>query len=117
MRALNAKLSKLQYVKAKYDPEERDPKVIKQIKRKLAEEAELKAERDALQAELERASKERTDKYVHNPPAPLGDVRRADEHRAAFAGKTVKAKNKQNWSGMAATAGFHTPENKKGVGL
>ena len=91
--------------------------MIKQIKRKLAEEAEIKAERDALQAELDRVAREKMDEYVRRPPAPLGDVRRADEHRAAFAGKTVKAKNKQNWSGMAATAGVHTPENKKGVGL
>jgi len=117
MRALNAKIAKFQYTKAKFDPEERDPQRIKVYKAKLAEEAELKSERGVLQAELDRVAREKMHQFIANPPKPLGDVRRADEHRAAFAGKTVKNKNRENWSGMAATAGVLTPENKKGVGL
>jgi tRNA(Leu) C34 or U34 (ribose-2'-O)-methylase TrmL len=42
--------------------------------------------------------------WVENPPAPLTDIRRADEHRVCYVGKNTRSSNKDNWKDMAATA-------------
>jgi len=43
---------------------------------------------------------------IDNPPAPLSDLRRADEHRTCNVGKKTRKKNEQHWKGMAATANY-----------
>lgn len=48
------------------------------------------------------ASNAAADTAIAHPPQPLGDMRRADAHRAAFAGSGVRRKNKEHWEGMAA---------------
>ena len=45
-------------------------------------------------------------KYLDNPPAPLTDMRRADEHRGCFVGKNTRKKNVESWKGMAATLNY-----------
>ena len=45
---------------------------------------------------------------VMNPPQPLSDLRRADEHRITFAGKGVKQFHKEHWKDMAATTRFQS---------
>ena len=45
---------------------------------------------------------------IAHPPQPLGDMRRADAHRAAFAGSGVRRKNKGHWEGMPATQNGRT---------
>lgn len=42
--------------------------------------------------------------WVTNPPTPLTDVRRADEHRVCFVGKNTRNIHKDHWKDMAATA-------------
>jgi hypothetical protein len=60
-------------------------------------EARKRARRDAAEAEAAR--------HVASPPPPLRDMRRADDHREAFVGKGVKARNAEHWEGMPATSG------------
>ena len=42
---------------------------------------------------------------VASPPPPLRDMRRADDHREAFVGKGVKARNAEHWEGMPRRVG------------
>lgn len=42
--------------------------------------------------------------WVENPPTPLTDVRRPDEHRVCYVGKNTRSNNKDHWKDMAATA-------------
>lgn len=41
--------------------------------------------------------------WVQNPPMPLTDVRRADEHRVCYVGKNTKALHEDDWKDMVAT--------------
>lgn len=43
------------------------------------------------------------EEWVRNPPAPLTDVRRADEHRVCYVGKNTKALHEEDWKDMVAT--------------
>uniref|UniRef100_A0A7S2KE04 tRNA/rRNA methyltransferase SpoU type domain-containing protein n=1 Tax=Leptocylindrus danicus TaxID=163516 RepID=A0A7S2KE04_9STRA len=58
-------------------------------------------------AELDRTAWEKSvasvEKFVQDPPAPLTDMRRADEHRVMYVGKNTRKRNSENWQGMAAT--------------
>jgi hypothetical protein len=71
---------------------------------KLSLEPQLMAEDEALRATVGHASREAVAKQLANPPTPLADMRRADEHRTAFIGPGVRRENGGFWSGMAATA-------------
>jgi tRNA G18 (ribose-2'-O)-methylase SpoU len=42
--------------------------------------------------------------WVNNPPQPLTDVRRADDHRICYVGKNTKNFHQDHWKDMAATA-------------
>jgi len=46
---------------------------------------------------------------VLNPPAPLTDLRRADEHRVTYAGKGVKRHYAEHWKNMPATTKYSSP--------
>ncbi len=49
--------------------------------------------------------------YLANPPAPLRDMRRPDEHREAYVGKGVRAKNAEHWAGMPAVRNHASVRN------
>ena len=49
--------------------------------------------------------------YLANPPAPLRDMRRPDEHREAYVGKGVRAKNAEHWAGMPAVGNHASVRN------
>jgi tRNA G18 (ribose-2'-O)-methylase SpoU len=42
--------------------------------------------------------------WVDNPPAPLTDVRRADDHRVCYVGKNTKQHHQDHWKDMVATS-------------
>ncbi|KAL7501116.1 hypothetical protein ACHAWT_010867 [Skeletonema menzelii] len=62
-----------------------------------AKRAELNAIEEKLAADSKKAVKE----LVDNPPSPITDMRRADEHRICFVGKNTKKASP--WQGMPAT--------------
>jgi hypothetical protein len=45
---------------------------------------------------------------VDNPPEPLTDMRRADEHRTCYVGRKTKKRNVSAWENMPATTGYNT---------
>ena len=49
--------------------------------------------------------------YLADPPAPLRDMRRPDEHREAYVGKGVRAKNAEHWAGMPAVGNHASVRN------
>ena len=56
------------------------------------------------------ASSQVVQDLIHNPPDPLSDLRRADEHRVTYAGKGIKNKHAEHWKGLAAVNG--TPSER-----
>jgi tRNA G18 (ribose-2'-O)-methylase SpoU len=68
----------------------------------------LRKELEELEGELEKKALKAVEKLVTNPPAPLDDMRRADEHRATFAGKNTKKLNADAWADMPATTKYKT---------
>jgi hypothetical protein len=46
--------------------------------------------------------------YIANPPKPLRDMRRSDEHREAFVGRKTRMRNAEHWAGMPAMGGTGT---------
>ena len=87
---------------------------------KLALEPALLAEEAEHQARLRASAEAAVRKWVGAPQVevsveggppeqleqlePLSDPRRPDEHRTAFVGPAVRARNKEHWRGMPATA-------------
>lgn len=65
-------------------------------------EAELKEIDESIQIKAMNSVRD----LIDNPPAPLSDLRRADEHRTCNVGKKTRKKNEQHWKGMAATANY-----------
>jgi len=57
---------------------------------KIATLPTLQSELNQLDTRLAHDAARAVEGLVTNPPAPLGDMRRADEHRAMFAGKKTK---------------------------
>lgn len=70
-----------------------------------AKRAELNAMEEKLAADSKKAVKE----LVDNPPSPITDMRRADEHRVCYVGKNTKKASP--WEGMPATQKFVVTEN------
>lgn len=71
---------------------------------KLLNEETLLAREKELNDKVWEESKAAVAGAIRNPPKPLTDVRRCDEHRTAFVGANVRKKNEAHWKGMAATA-------------
>lgn len=46
--------------------------------------------------------------WIHNPPAPLTDLRRANEHRTSFVGKGTRKHHSEHWKGMVAVENYKT---------
>ena len=71
---------------------------------KLGKRKEKQAELDAIDNKLVVDSQLAVKDLVDNPPAPITDMRRADEHRTCFVGKNTKASHGDAWADMPATA-------------
>lgn len=76
-----------------------------------AEESQLCLEVEAMMEERRVAARRAIQPYLDDPPAPLRDMRRPDEHREAYVGKGVRAKNAEHWRGMPAVAGSGSIKN------
>jgi tRNA(Leu) C34 or U34 (ribose-2'-O)-methylase TrmL len=48
--------------------------------------------------------------WVDNPPQPLTDVRRADNHRVCYVGKNTRKQHEDHWKDMVATSDSKTIE-------
>lgn len=75
----------------------------------------LQAELSALDKLIETKAEEAVIDLINNPPPPLTDLRRHDEHRVAHISKSTRENNIEFWGGieshMPATASYHTNEN------
>lgn len=71
---------------------------------KLSKREAKQAELDAIEHKLEVDSQLAVKDLVENPPRPITDMRRADEHRTCFVGRNTKASHGEAWSDMPATA-------------
>ena len=78
---------------------------------KLNRRAEKRAELEAIEEQLARDSESAVRDLVRRPPAPLTDMRRADEHRTCYVGKNTKASHGAAWADMPATANAAVPHN------
>ena len=76
----------------------------KRQEKKLLDSKGAKAQLDKLDEELDKLAGKAVLSIVDNPPEPLTDMRRADEHRITHVGKGTKKKNADAWAGMPATA-------------
>ena len=76
---------------------------------KLHGTKDAKAQLDKLDEELDAMAEKAVSLLVDNPPEPLSDMRRADEHRITHVGKGTKKKNADAWAGMPATAKNQSP--------
>jgi len=67
------------------------------------------AERELLQLEATEMVKARkaVQPFIDNPPSPITDMRRPDEHRTWFGGKNTKMNNPE-WHDMPATTAYDT---------
>lgn len=72
---------------------------------------QLKKELEDIEKDLQEKSLRAVEELVRNPPQPLGDMRRADEHRTTFAGKNVKKSHGEAWDNMPATTHYTSKEN------
>ena len=63
-------------------------------------------------ATLQKLAEESVADLVDHPPAPITDMRRADEHRTCYVGKKTISRN--GWTDMPATTGYDT---KAGVSM
>ena len=70
---------------------------------KIKELPALRKELQELEEDLEKKALKAVEKWVANPPSPLDDMRRADEHRETFAGKNTKKLHAEAWADMPAT--------------
>jgi tRNA G18 (ribose-2'-O)-methylase SpoU len=75
----------------------------KQQLEKVAKLPKLRQELKAIDDDLYEQSKRAVEDLVYNPPQPLGDMRRADEHRTTFVGKNTKRSQGTAWDDMPAT--------------
>jgi hypothetical protein len=48
------------------------------------------------------------EEWVKNPPQPLTDVRRADDHRVCYVGKNTRNMHQDHWKDMVATTNPQT---------
>lgn len=71
---------------------------------KLGKKESKQAELDELVGNLALNSQLAVKDLVENPPAPITDMRRADEHRTCFVGRNTKSNQGDAWADMPATA-------------
>lgn len=64
--------------------------------------------------DVEQKANEVVQQWIQNPPPPLSDMRRADEHRICYVGKNTKNRNKEEWKEMPAVVNAPT-HSRKGI--
>ena len=93
------KLEKLQAI---------DPAMLNQDQKvALPKLLQKKQELDELEEGILRKAKQAVKPLVDNPPDPITDMRRPDEHRTWFGGKKTKAKYDGVWDNMPATTAYN----------
>ena len=83
------------------------PLLTKEQKAKVAQLPEFEAELAKIEAKFAESELIVQD-LVKNPPAPLTDARRCDDHRVTFVGKGTRKLHANHWKEMAATS---TPQS------
>lgn len=83
--------------------------VHKEERAKWSQTDTKRAELNAIEEKLAADSKKAVKDLVDNPPSPITDMRRADEHRVCCVGKNTK-KNSP-WQGMPATTKYVVTQN------
>jgi tRNA G18 (ribose-2'-O)-methylase SpoU len=64
----------------------------------------------AMELDIATKAQQAVKDLIENPPLPITDMRRADEHRTCYVGKNTKTKYNGIWDGMAATTNYQTPK-------
>ena len=73
-----------------------------------SDDASLARELEALLEKRASLARAAAAPHVANPPKPLRDMRRSDEHREAFVGHRTRMRNAEHWAGMPAMGGTGT---------
>lgn len=73
-----------------------------------SDDASLARELEALLEKRASLARAAAAPHVANPPKPLRDMRRSDEHREAFVGHRTRMRNAEHWAGMPAVGGTGT---------
>lgn len=84
-------------------------KQLKKIERRSEHEEALRALEDGANYSTAAVDQSIQD-LIDSPPEPLGDLRRADEHRVTFVGKAMKRTHRDHWKNLAAVTGSITKE-------
>ena len=93
--------------KLKLAGEKLEPQQIVKLSKQTAKQKELGEIDDKLVVDSQLAVKD----LVDNPPWPITDMRRADEHRGCFVGKNTKSSHADAWADMPATANKQVAHN------
>jgi len=93
--------------KLKLAGEKLEPQQIVKLSKQTAKQKELDEIDDKLVVDSQLAVKD----LVDNPPSPITDMRRADEHRGCFVGKNTKSSHADAWADMPATANMQVAHN------
>lgn len=73
---------------------------------KLEELPSIQQELHEMEQDLQKRATAAVADLVENPPLPITDMRRADEHRVCYVGKNTKKRNQEAWSSMPATTTY-----------
>lgn len=102
---LEAKLKNCAHLQHRIDHGEA---INPQQQAKLEEAVVIQQELDVMEQELSVKAHHAVKDLVENPPEPLSDMRRADEHRVCYVGKGTKKRYSHEWDNMPATTGYDT---------
>ena len=86
------------------------PPLTKEQKFKLAQLPEFETQLANIEANFAQSEAIVQD-LIQNPPAPLVDVRRCDDHRVTFVGKGTRKLHANHWKDMVATSTPHSVPN------
>ena len=89
-------------VKDAKDADPEDPDGVGDKKADAESTESLARELEALLEKRASAARAAAAPYIANPPKPLRDMRRSDEHREAFVGRKTRMRNAEHWAGMPA---------------
>ena len=78
---------------------------------KLEKLPEWKLRLEEIEHQLDEKALSSIQEFIDNPPQPISDMRRADEHRTSYVGKKTKKQYKDLWDGMPATNYYHTSQS------
>ena len=85
-----------------------EPTTVLNPSPKASDDASLARELEALLEKRASLARAAAAPHIANPPKPLRDMRRSDEHREAFVGHRTRMRNAEHWAGMPAMGGTGT---------